>query len=156
MLFRSKLDLAERIHMAQSRASGTSCFSFFFFFLFFFFGQPEPSSRARPDSIGTSGPDGGCGTHKAAGNGHRHEFEEEVRSPPNQPLGGAGWAGRTAEPSGYGLQVRLAVRLATRFVYRPACHLLWNLLSYFHLRIFCSFLKLQEMALLACNDTPKS
>ena len=72
-------------------------------------GQPEPSSRARPDSIRTGGPNGGCGTHKAAENRQRHG--EEVRSPPNQPLGGAGWAGRTAEPSGYGLQVRLAVSL---------------------------------------------
>ena len=72
-------------------------------------GQPEPSGRARPDSIRTGGPNGGCGTHKAAENRQRHG--EEVRSPPNQPLGGAGWAGRTAEPSGYGLQVRLAVSL---------------------------------------------
>ena len=81
-------------------------------------GQPEPDSRARPDSTRTGGPDGDCGTHKAAENGQRHN--EEVRSSPNRSPGRAGWAGRTAEPGGYGLQVRLAVRLATRFVYRPA------------------------------------
>ena len=46
----------------------------------------------------------------------RERAVPRIRRRGEEPLGGAGWARRTAEPGGYGLQVRLAVRLATRFV----------------------------------------
>ena len=90
----------------------------FFSFFFFFVGSRNEAAERDPTPTGpvdqkeAAGPTKRPGTGSATSKGRGEE--------PAQP---ACWAGRTAEPGGYGLQVRLAVRLATRFVYRPARHL---------------------------------